>query len=137
MSFKEKSIWISLIATALIFGYYAIRVFQIETNQNVGHAEMVLFTLTIIISIIVVEIVSHILLAIAHRPETADERDEAIELKATRIAYFLLVIGVFAAVGQFWFSPTPPFICHILLFSFILAEIASDITRLVYYRRGI
>ena len=137
MTYKEKGIWISLVTTLLIFGYYFVKAFQMANSGGVGHKDFAIFFVSIIVMIIIVEIISHIILTIAHRPETEDERDQLIELKATRNAYYILVAGVWIAIGQFWFSTAPLLVIHIILFFFILGEILSDITKLVYYRRGI
>lgn len=142
MSFKEKSIWISLVTTILVFGYYFVRVLQMVSNEAVGNAEIAVFFVSIIVLVIVIQIISHILLTIAHRPETEDERDQIIELKATRNAYYLLIAGVFASTGTFiigiFVLPVTTFhVVHTMLIFFIIAEMVKHITELVHYRRGI
>ena len=137
MSFKEKSIWISLVSTIIIFGYYFLRIFQMANNEKVAHREIAVFFISIIILIVVVEIILHILLAGFHRPEAEDERDQLIELRATRNAYYLLVAGVVTANIAFLVLAAPILVAHIILFFFILAESVAFITQLFYYRRGI
>lgn len=137
MSFKEKSIWISLVTTILIFGYYFLRIFQMANNEEATHTEIAVFFISVIVLIVIVETILHILLAIFHRPEAEDERDRLIELKATRNAYYLLVAGVFTAIVGFVVSAAPILVAHIILFFFILAETGAFITQLFYYRRGI
>jgi hypothetical protein len=81
--------------------------------------------------------VAHIFLTLLYRPEKIDERDKLIELRATRIAYFILIFGVFLSIGSVLISTTPLITAHIVLFFFILAEVVKFITQLVYYRKGV
>ncbi len=106
-------------------------------NEKVAHREIAVFFISIIILIVVVEIILHILLAGFHRPEAEDERDQLIELRATRNAYYLLVAGVVTANIAFLVLAAPILVAHIILFFFILAESVAFITQLFYYRRGI
>ena len=137
MTFKEKSTWVTLSSTIVIFGYYFIKAYRMVFLEKAGHGEMAFLFVSVIVLVIGVEVAAHIILTIIHRPESTDERDRLIDLKATRNAYYLLVAGVFVALAQFWLSTPPILVVHIVLFFFILAEILSDMTKLIYYRRGI
>ena len=136
-SFQEKSIWISLVAISLIFGYYFLRVFKIAAEDEINVAESIVLLISVIVMVIIVEVVSHIILALRTRPEAQDERDRLIELKATRNAYFVLAFGIFLPIACIVISVRPFIVAHVIMFIFVLSEIASFLTQLFYYRRGI
>jgi len=136
-SFQEKSIWISLVTISLIFGYYFVRIFKMASQDEINVIKNTVLFISVIVMVIIVEVVFHIVLALRTRPETKDERDRLIELKATRNAYFLLVFGIFLSIGSIAASVPPFIMVHIIMFFFIISEIAKFLTQLFYYRRGI
>ena len=141
MSFKEKSIWVSLIVTIIIFGFYFVFAFTTIKNNSAEAARTSLLGIFIgtIILITVIQIILHIVLAITFRNEAVkgeDEREKLIELRATRISYFFLVAGVWISGLSLFFAPSSILIANIILLSFILAEIAGFTSQLYFYRRG-
>jgi hypothetical protein len=153
LSFKEKSLWTSLIITIVIFGYYFSRVFSalnqptvdtsglITLNQpTVDTSGLITLFIGVVFAMIVLEIVSHITLTAIYKKEANDfndERDKLIELKAIRISYYILILGVFQAVVSLLMGKSPIMSTNIILLFFVVAQIAGDITQLVYYRKGI
>jgi len=140
LSFKEKSIWISLITTIIVFGYYFARVFGILNQSTGGTTELIVLYIGVVIFMVILVIVSHILLAIIYTKEAndlADERDKLIELKATKSSYLILVVGVFGTVGNLLTDKSPIMTANIILLFFVLAEIVGDSIKLYYYRKGV
>ncbi len=140
LSFREKSIWTSLIVTLLIFGYYYFQAFSIFSNAAIPNESLMGLFVGVVVLTIVVQVVLQSVLAIANRKEAAsasDERDTLIELKATRLAYFILAGGVWIAGISIFVLPSALITANIILFFFILAEIIGFSTRLFFYRRGI
>jgi uncharacterized membrane protein len=154
MSFKEKSTWVSLLATLLIFGNYAISVFSMDsTVLNPDEIiEVAMNNLSsAIFSIIIVEIIFQSLIAAGGRNKIeleGDERDSLITLTSNNSGYWVLNIGVIITIGQLIlpyvlgieFSPEertniPMFAMHLLLFSFILAEIVRFSHQIYLYRK--
>lgn len=152
MSFKEKSAWISLVSTVLIFGYYFIQLVDLKNlpENDVRQAVAYLAIKTIIL-ISIVEAVFHSMLAATNRKAAemgADERDKLIALKANNYGYSVLVIGVVFGLGHMViveFNPQfnsesslqiPMLKSHILLFSLIISEIVRFAGQVVLYRRG-
>lgn len=132
LSFREKSLWLTLASIVVIYAYYFVRVLQLGASPVVG----VLFAKTVIAMIVVMS-VSHAVLAIRQQPERADERDREIAKKATQIAYYVLMTGVWCALGvaamaagTFWFA-------HAVLLAVVLGEITGYAAQLVFYRRGV
>ncbi|MFQ3207223.1 MAG: putative membrane protein [Glaciecola sp.] len=154
MSFKEKSTWVSLLATLLIFGNYAISVFSMDSNV-LNSDEMVEVAMdnlsSAIFFLIIVEIIFQSLIAAGSRNKIeleGDERDSLITLTSNNSGYWVLSIGVIITIGQLIlphvfgieFSPEertsiPMFAMHLLLFSFILAEIVRFSHQIYLYRK--
>ena len=140
ISFKEKSLWTSLIITIVIFGYYFSRVFSALNQPTVDTSGLITLFIGVVFAMIVLEIVSHITLTAIYKKEASDfndERDKLIELKAIRISYYILILGVFQAVVSLLMGKAPIMSTNIILLFFVVAQIAGDITQLVYYRKGI
>ena len=140
ISFKEKSIWVSLIITIVVFGYYFTRVFGILNQSTGGTTEPIVLYIGVVIFMVILVIVSHILLAIIYTKEANDfndERDKLIELKGTRISYWILILGIFQAVAGLLMTKSPIMIANVLLLFFVIAAIVGDSVKLYYYRKGI
>ncbi len=140
MSFKEKSIWISLIATIIIFGFYFSKTFPLFRNFDDNNTEMVMLFIGVVILMIIVQIISHIVLAVFNRKDAEageDERDKLVELKATRIAHFVLITGVWLTASCLLITKSPLMLVNIMIFFFILSEVLGFIAQLFYYRKGI
>jgi hypothetical protein len=150
MSFKHKNIAVSLVNFALILGFFLFRVIQMLqsdsfTSTNIFRLWGITIGLSIVVTIIGT-ILTHIVSAIIEAIRTGkddpkiedfeDERDQLIDLRGTRVAYIVFSIGVFLSMLTFVFDQ-PPLVMFTLLISFgLVAQIVSDISRLVFYRRG-
>jgi voltage-gated potassium channel Kch len=150
MSFQEKNITVSLANFSLILGVYLLRVFQMIqggsfTSTNVFRLWGIVIALAIIVTIfatILTHIVSAIIQAIKTGEENpkvedlADERDKVIDLRGTKITYFVSSIGVFLSMLTFALGQPPLVMFTLLIFFGVLAQIIGDISRLYLYRRG-
>ena len=142
LTFQEKSLWASLLTTLILFGVYFVLAFQIILNPEVGDLPErfsigALFTITVIV-VIVIETVVHTVLAITNRPDIEDERAKLISLKATRNGALILAVGVWISFAGLAFTGySSMLIAHVLLSSFILAEIVRFSSQLVYFQRGV
>jgi hypothetical protein len=150
MSFQEKNITVSLVNFTLILGFYSVRVFQMIQSESFNPTNIFrLWAITIVLAVLVtilLTIFTHIGSAIIHAIKTGeekskvedieDERDRLIDLKGTKIAYFVSSIGVFLSMLTFVFDQPPLIMFALLIFSGLVAQIIGDISRLVLYRRG-
>lgn len=136
-SFQEKSIWISLVTISLIFGYYFVRVFKMASQDEINITQSIVLLISVIVMVIIVEVIFHIIISLKSRPQALDERDRLIELKATRNAYFVLVLGIFVPIAGIAAQVRPFIVAHVIMFIFVLSEIAKFLTQLFYYKRGI
>ena len=95
MSFREKSDWLSFISLCLLGIYFAEIARGILGGSHPG-GPYYYFTLfwVLVVALIVIQVVTHTVLAI-RAPQDAktplDERERLIHLRATRPAYFVLV----------------------------------------------
>jgi hypothetical protein len=151
MSFREKSIWISLISTLLIFGDYFLNIIALgNLPEQVAKTAALELSIRAFVLIIIVEIIFQSMLAVSNRKAAklgADERDKLYEYKGNNFGYTVLVIGVLMTLGrmvsleispefieQFKVLDIPFLTAHILLFSFILSEVVRFSAQLYYYR---
>lgn len=150
MSFQEKNIAASFVIFTLILGLYLTRVFQMIQSESFNLTNMVRLWGTVIVLGIVITIIgtilthigSGIIQAIKTREEPViediqDERDRLIDLKGTRVAYVVFSIGVFLSMLTFAFGQPPLVMFSLLILSGLVAQIISDVSRLVLYRKGV
>jgi len=140
LSYKEKSIWASLISTIIVFGYYFFFAIKVFNNPEIENMMLVGLFIGAVVFIMLIQIFSQIVIAIANRKEAEkgeDERDNLIELKTTRVSYFILVLGVWITAFSILVISSPIILVNLIMFFFILAEIVGYSLQLIYYRRGI
>ena len=134
MAFRERSLWVTLVSTVVIYLYY------FWSAVRLGHADpgrVGRLFLGVVIVMFVTQTVIHATLAIHRRPEMPDERDRTIALVSTRNSYYVLSAGVWAALTVCTMSVATFWIAHVALFAIVVAEITRCVTQLVYYRRGL
>jgi hypothetical protein len=112
---------------------------------NVFRLWGIVIVLAIILTIFAT-ILMHILSAIIQAIKTgnqdpkiedlADERDNLIDLRGTKITYFVSSIGVFLSMLTFALGQPPLVMFTLLIFFGVVAQIIGDISRLYLYRRG-
>ncbi len=155
MTFKEKSTWLSLFVTLVIFGNYAISVFTMDPSM-LNPEEMIDLAMdnlsSAVLYLIIIEIIFQSLIAAASRSKMeieGDERDRTISLTANNSGYLVLSIGVVITIGQLILphvfgigafvekrtSIIPLFEMHMLLFSLILSEIVRFAHQIYLYRK--
>lgn len=147
MGHQEKQSIVSIIGSIVVMGFYSMYVYR---NYIAGDLEILndfqfwgrsfLFLIPIAI---VTQIVIHIVFAIANRiitrediPGFSDERDKLIELKAIRISHWIFIFGFMTSMGSLALGMKPYAMFLILISSGFLASIASEVAKIVYYRKG-
>jgi hypothetical protein len=156
MSFQEKNITVSLGSFTLILGIYLIRLFQMLRDGGLDSTSVfrlwgtviVLAIVFTIFATILTHIVSAIMQAIVQAIKTGekepdieindlqDERDKLIDLRGTKVTYFISSIGVGLAMLTYVLGQAPLVMFTLLIFVGIVAQVIGDISRLVLYRRG-
>lgn len=148
MSYQEIKNYVSLISTVCIFGGYCSYVF-LNNREEIWHstASLSFWGVVVLILIpvsIVAKIVVTILCIIIYRtvtkeqePSFADELDKLIELKASRISYFVFVAGFLLGMCALAMEWPLSWAFVILILSGFLAEVADSVGQLYLYRKGI
>jgi quinol-cytochrome oxidoreductase complex cytochrome b subunit len=149
MSFQEKNVTVSLVNFSLILGFYLIRVFQMIQGESFNSTNVFrLWGIVIVLAIVVTilaTILTHIVFAIIQAIKTKeepdiegikDERDKLIDLKGTKVTYFVASIGSFLSMLTFALGQPPLVMFTLLIFFGVAAQVIGDISRLYLYRRG-
>jgi hypothetical protein len=149
MSSREKNVTVSLVNFILILGFYLIRLFQMIqsgsfNSTNVFRLWVIVIVLAVVVTIlatILTHIVSAIIQVIKTKQEPdiediQDERDKLIDLRGTKVTYFVSSIGGFFSMLTFVLGQPPLVMFTLLIFFGVVAQIIGDISRLYLYRRG-
>ena len=147
MDNKEKQVLVTTISLVLIFGCYALYVYDKYIAMNFGilndfkfwgKAFLILIPVTI-----VAEIIIHIIFAIINKIVTdedmvtlSDERDKLIELKALRISHGIFTAGFLLSMGSQVIGMPPYTMFITLIASGFVSGIVSGIAKIYYYRKG-
>jgi len=148
MSFQEKKSIVSVFITLVIATIYSLIVFQKFGNLDPASANIFKFWATVLLIIIPVEMISkiimYIIVSIIHKittnedgPDFMDERDKLIELKSTRNASVVFGLGFLLALGSQVIGNPPYTLFIIMLFTVFVADIFTEISQFLYYRRGV
>lgn len=139
MSFQEKSNLAMTLIFALVYGSYFYTVIPpaLDTGGSVEAVKGLL--LGAVIFLVAGGIVGHILIVMLapNEPDTADERDKFIEMRADARTSYILGFCAITAVGMALFEANPFWIAHVLLGGLVIGEIAKGVLRAVDYRQGV
>lgn len=140
MSFREKRAWVTLITLIFVLLLFWLhipptRMLAPPPSIWVLHVLMLMITTFVAIQIIV-GIVMRIRSPLDARTPK-DEREQLIELKSRAVAWYVFVIlslgGIFLTIHA---GANEIGLGFVVLFSFVVAEIANYAMRIYYYRRG-
>ena len=138
MSFREKSAWISFGCLLIFGGSWLTHAFGFELFPTNDFNALVWF-FWMLGGLIALEIGLHVAIAIqsprdARTPK--DERERLIDMKASRVAFYVLLVGAFASVGTLHVPGSNRFMmAHALMGSIITALLARFGTQIALYRR--
>ncbi len=137
MSFREKSAWISfltILAVFIPFFWNSIRQYRGE----VAGAEAVSTAFLLLATFVVLEIVLHVVVAVRAPDEARsprDEREHLIDMRATRVAFNVLVVGALAAVASVHLTRRAWVIQQVVLLAIVAAELVRFGGQIVLFRR--
>ena len=148
MSYQEKQNIVNIFSGLLITIIYAWLVYQRHLQGNFDLTEDfktwgIIFLVFIGISIVVriiIQIIFHIINAIATREEkvpTEDERDQLIKLKATRNSYYAFTSGFVLSVLGLAVGMPVHWIFIAFVITGLIAEILDNGSQIYYYRKGV
>jgi hypothetical protein len=138
LSYREKSLYASLVAELVVYGPYFFLHQQNSVNKVAG----------MIVAIIVLQIILQSAIAILTRSRVTDERDRLIELRGYRSGYLTLASLMVLGLGMLWFHATVGHLpldsrmmgLHFLNVFFgmlVIADITKTATQIAAYRRAL
>ncbi len=147
MGHQEKQSIVSIIGSVLVIGFYSLYLYRNYIQADLELLNNFQFWgksfLYLIPVAIVVQIVIHIIFAIADRiitqedmPGFTDERDKLIELKSIRISHWIFIFGFMLAMGSLAMGMKPYVMFLTLISSGFIASLASEVAKIIYYRKG-
>jgi|SRR6056297_518140 len=150
MSRKEIYAWSSLALTLAIFGYYLLSAFGIPVGMEDYGEHLKSLIWKVIGVAFLVQLVLDLLNSSRVGGVAKDERDNQIESKAFRNAYYFLMLSVISLIfnvlisdflsetsGNELFLNVPFMIFHVLVFIIFIASIVKSGTQIFYYQRRI
>jgi hypothetical protein len=148
MSYQEKQNIVNIFSGLLITSIYAYIIYQKQlggeldllTNYREWGLLFIIFIGVSIVARIIIQIIFHIINAIATRTEDVpkdDERDKLVKLKSTRNSHYVFITGftfsmIMLAIGWPVYSL---FIIYII--TGLLSEIADNGSQIYFYRKGV
>ena len=140
LSFEEKSTWVSLAIILIVFTGYFSQVYDGLLNGTLDRATVSGLFMGAVITVIILEIVLHIVIAAFNHKDAdqhRDERDRLFTMKAGNISGWVLGIAVLMiAAHTFIQDLDSTWVANLLLFAVFVSQVTSYTLQLVYYRRG-
>jgi len=140
MSFREKSIWASLIIMSVVWVNYFVRVQPALADGTINKDQSIGLFIGAVVTLVILEIIVHIGLALSNvktADEPTDERDKLINRQAGNISGWVLGICVFMISAHAMLKDVPSVLtANLLLLSLVLSQCADYAMALFYYRRG-
>jgi len=135
MSFREKSAWISFMSLLAVGAVWMARVSGVAGGSR-GNP-MIEF-LALLVVLVVLEIGLHVAIAI-QSPRDArtprDERERLIDLKASRVAFYVLMAGAWASIGTLHLGASRFGVAHAVMGAILVSLLVRFATQIVLYRR--
>lgn len=139
MSFREKTAWVTLIALVAVSLMYWFHVPSLFTAHRHG---WILTALGLsLAAFLLIEAVAWVVLYLRNPREARtprDEREQLIELKATRIASWVYVVGSLTAmfVALHMAGAGPVGVAMSVVLAFVLGQVVRHAAIIIYHRRG-
>ena len=139
MPYREKIAWLSIAAIALTYGpYFMLTMIDPPTGAMPDLPQLARFGATAVAQVVIL-LTGRLILRSRAREDAsmpADERDRAIERRAQRVGYFVLVGGVIVAGVVLPFIATGWEIVNASLLAIVLSEIAAYGLAVRSYQQG-
>lgn len=137
MSFREKSAWISFVSILIVFIPFFWNSYR-QFRGDVAGSQAVGTAFALLLAFVVLEIVLHVIVAIRAPREAQsprDERERLIDMRATRVAFHVLLLGAFASVGLVHLTSRAWVIQQAVLLAIVIAELVRFGGQIVLFRR--
>lgn len=137
MAFREKSAWITLVCTLLVYGaYFALFTRAAEAGQSFSMVGGI--TVAVVCYVVLQIILTVIAAAAAPRDARApeDEREHEIQVRARSAAFVVLQLaGILAVASVHFFDKWT--VANAMFAALILAEVVRNLFVILGYRRGL
>jgi hypothetical protein len=138
LSYREKSLYASLVAEVLVYGAY----FVLNRQNSVNHVA------GLIAAIIALQVIVQLLIALFTRNRVTDERDSLIELRGYRAGYRTIAAFMVVGLAMLWFHTARTdfnfegrriglHILNVFISMLVIADITKTVTQIVSYRRAV
>lgn len=135
MTFKEKSAAATLLGLVAVYGGYFWNALRWSADTPMAAVSAAL--IGTVVTLVVMLIVFHIVVAAFDRKAKEDERDHRIELIGERNGSYIVGFGAVCAILALLAEWRPVHVIHLLLGAMVLSEIVKIVTQLILYRRGV
>jgi len=138
LSFREQSAWISLLAYAGLYGYYFVTLFGAIVAGRAGTFAYSQLLVRVMFLLVVVEVLLQVAISLRSPKEAtapADERERVIALKATRVAFHVVMIGAATICAAIALGAPAFYTTNGLFLAIVLAEVARNTSQVVSFRR--
>jgi hypothetical protein len=148
MSFREKIAWVCLLSTIAVWSPYFAHILARSRQGELGAGAVITGFVAAVVLQSLLCIAASLAIALRSRREPRDERDSAVEAKALKVAYYVLIVSGFMAVGFAFCSAitrgadpsagmsAAMLMSQLVLFCFVVAEATRFLAQVVCYRRG-
>jgi hypothetical protein len=138
MSIRQTSAWIMLGTHVGVYGVYFL-ILAVGLAQGRRAADFGDLLLGAIVAVIVIQVVLHVLAAIAMPREAMlpkDERERWIEARSNGVGYYVLACGAVMVAGGSLLGVGGLLAANGLLLSLVLAEVGRSGSQVVQFARG-
>jgi hypothetical protein len=138
MSLREKFAWVAVLT--LIVGTSAYFLTALLGHQYVGYRQLLWICLGLIVGTITFPLVMRLVLkrqAPTGSLKEQDERERLFEFKATRVAFFVMAIGLLLSTPFLVHAPgTREDVVHFILATIVVSYVVKFGLEILYHRRG-
>lgn len=139
MPFREKTAWVSLLATCGVWGVYFWRLWPDLQDRSLQPGSVGLFIGAVAI-LTLIQIIVAIALALASGKAAdapMDERERLIDLKGSRAGFYALNAACFCASALWLIGASPLVMANAILAAMVVGEVIRSGFVIVGYRRGV
>ena len=138
MSFREKTAWVSLLATGGVWGVYFWMLWPDLQDRSLQAGSVGLFIGGVVVLTIIQIIVAIALALAAGKAADApmDERERLIDLKGAGAGFYALNAACLCASALWLIGASPLVMANAILAAMVLGEVIRSGFVIVGYRRG-
>jgi hypothetical protein len=133
MSFRYKSALLTLVSLVSIYAYYFVRV-----AIGVPQADAVWLLIEVAIAIVIVQVAGLVMITVtsSDRYGPMDERERAIDQRATVIGYYLLVVSTLCAAATAHLGSGKATMANAILLAIVVSECVRQVVFLSLHHRA-